>query len=485
MRFFTRLMVGALALLTALPPLHASDLPELGDAAGDDFSLLTEKRIGHQIMRDIRWRDPSYLDDPEVELYLNQLGGRLAAASSDPAIGFYFFPLDRMINAFALPGGYIGVNSGLLLAAQSESEVAGVLAHEISHVTQRHIARQIFREKQMSVPAMLAMAVALLAARSNAQIASAAVATTQGAIIQNQLGFSRDFEREADRVGFDTLQKGGFDVRGMSNFFERLQKATRTLENNAPVYLRTHPLTTERISDMQNREQKVRYRQVPDTTEFQLVRAKLRAIDGKPYEAVKIYEELLKEKKYASEPATRYGMAVAYARAKNWEGAERELALVKKAKVVSPMVERMVAQVRIGQGDVAGGLAIYREAMSRYPLNTALVYAYGEALSDAARFDELYTFAEKELQNYPQDVRLYNFQAKAAAALGRRAQQHRSTAEAYALQGQTAAAIEQLQLAQRAGDANFYELSVIDARLRELKRRLEEELKEKRKGNGP
>jgi len=486
MRFSSRLTAGALAFVMAVTPLAAGELPELGDAAGDDFSLLTEKRIGQQIMREIRWRDPSYLDDPEVEHYLNQLGGRLAAGSSDPGIGFYFFPLnDRMINAFALPGGYIGVNSGLILAAQSESEVAGVLAHEISHVTQRHIARQIFREKQMTLPAMLGMALALLAARSNTQVASAAAASAQGALIQNQLSYSRDFEREADRVGFDILQKSGFDVRGMSNFFERLQKATRNYENNAPVYLRSHPLTTERISDMQNREQKVRYRQVPDTSEFQLVRAKLRAMDDKPFEAVKTYEALLKEKKYASEPAARYGMAVAYARAKDWEGAERELTLVRKAKVSSPMVERLAAQVRVGRGDTAGGLAAYREAMNRYPLNTALIYAYGDALNELGQFAELYAFSEKELLNYPQDVRLYDMRGKAAAALGRRAQQHRATAEIYALQGQTAAAIEQLQFAQRAGDANFYELSVIDARLRDLKRRLEEELKEKRKGKGP
>lgn len=486
MRFSFRFLAGTLALVLAVTPLSANDLPDLGEASSNEFSLLAEKRIGQQIMRDIRWRDPSYLDDPEVELYLNQLGGRLASASSDPAYGFTFFAVDdRMINAFAMPGGYIGMHTGLILAAQSESEVAGVLAHEIAHVTQRHIARQIMREKQMSLPSMLAMALAMLAARSNAQVASAAMATAQGAAIQTQLAFSRDYERESDRVGFDILQKAGFDTRGMSNFFERLQKATRTYENNAPVYLRTHPLTTERISDMQNREQKIRYRQVPDSVEFQLVRAKLRALQGKPTEAVKVYEELLKEKKYASEPAARYGMAVAHARAKAWDAAERELVELRKARLNSPMIERLEAQVRIGRGDLSGGLNAYREAMNRHPLNTPLIYAYGEALNEHGRFEELYAFVERQLQGYPQDVRLFDLQGKASAATGRRSQQHRSAAEVYALQGQTAAAIEQLQFAQRAGDANFYDLSVIDARLRELKRRQEEEIKEKRKGTMP
>lgn len=485
MRFTSRILAGLMAALTAITPLSAADLPELGDVAGNELSQQAEKKIGQQIMLDIRWNDPSYLDDPEVEFYLNQLGGKLAAASSDPGIGFYFFPLnDRMINAFALPGGYIGVNSGLILAAQSEAEVAGVLSHEISHVTQRHIARQIHQEKKMSIPAMLAMAAAMLAARSNSQVSVAAIAASQGAIVQMQLGFSRDFEREADRVGFDTLEKAGFDARGMSNFFERLQKATRVYENNAPVYLRTHPLTTERVSDMQNREQKVRYRQIPDSLEFQLVRAKLRAALGKPVDAVKDYEDLLKEKKFASEPATRYGMAIAYARAKNWEAAERELAVLRKTKLASPMLDRLSAEIRIERGDVAAGLATYREAMARYPLNIALVYAYGDALVAASRFEDLYAFTGKQLQEYPQDVRLYNLQARSAAAIGRRAQQHRATGEAYALQGRTAEAVEQLQFAQRAGDANFYEQSVIDARQRELKKKLEDELKEKRKAQG-
>ena len=213
MPFSHRLTAFSLACLLAMSPaIPADQLPELGDAASNDLSLATEKRIGQQIMNDIRWRDVSYLDDSEVEEYLNQIGSRLAAASNDPGIGFYFFPVnDTSINAFAMPGGFIGVNTGLLLAAQSESEVAGVIGHEISHVTQRHIARQISLEKQMSVASMVAMAVALLAARSNGQVASAAMVSAGGVATQAQLGYSRDFEREADRSGFDVLRKAGFD----------------------------------------------------------------------------------------------------------------------------------------------------------------------------------------------------------------------------------------------------------------------------------
>lgn len=482
MPLVSRLTALSLACILAIQPLAAEELPDLGDAANNDLSLATEKKIGERIMHEIRWRDPSYLDDTDVENYLNQVGGRLAAASSDPAIGFYFFGVnDVSINAFAMPGGYIGVNTGLLLAAQSESELAGVLAHEISHVTQRHIARQVMREKQLSMGTMLAMVVALLAARSNSNAASAAIVGAQAGVVQAQLGYSRDFEREADRSGFDILKKAGYDVRGMSNFFERLQRASRVYENNAPVYLRTHPITGERISDMQNREQGVAYKQVPDSTEFQLVRAKLRAQQGTTAEAIKDFQGLVGDRKFASPAAAHYGLAVALARGQDWAGAEREVAAARKLQAQSPMLDRLAAEARIAQSDAGGGLALYREAINRYPLNHALIYGYGDALAKLRRYGESLQFAENQLRLYPRDVRLFKLKAESHAGLGQRAEQHRALAEVFALQGQTSGAVEQLQLAQKAGDANFYELSAIDSRLRELKQRLAEELKEQRK----
>jgi predicted Zn-dependent protease len=481
MFFAKRILAGALACLMAVQPLCADELPELGDVASNELSLSAEKKIGLQIMQEIRWREPSYLDDPDVEVYLNQLGGRLTAVSNDPGFGFYFFTInDPSINAFAMPGGYIGVHTGLIVSTQSESELAGVLAHEISHVTQRHIARQVFQSKQMGMASIAAMLLAILAARSNGQVATAAVATTQAGAISSQLAYSRDFEREADRMGFDTLRKAGFDVRGMANFFERLQKATRLYENNATAYLRTHPLSGERMTDMQNREQSMPYRQVADSTEYQLVRAKVRAMQGLPKEAVKDFETLLRERKFASEVAIRYGLIWARCRDRDWAGAERDMEALRKLKVSSAMIEHLRADIRLAQGEADSGLALYREAMVRYPLNMALVYGYGSALTGTRRFEEARRFSESQLQNYPDDIRLHKMRAEAYAGLGRHAQEHQALAEVFALQGQTLGAIEQLQLAQKAGDANFYELSVIDARLAQMKRKREDELKEKR-----
>jgi len=481
MRLTQRFLAALLAVVLATPPVYADDLPELGDVASNDLSLSTEKKIGQQIMHEIRWREPAYLDDADVEAYLNQLGGRLAAVSNDPGFGFYFFPInDRNINAFAMPGGYIGVHTGLILSAQTESELAGVMGHEIAHVTQRHIARQVFQSKQVGMASMLAMALALLAARSSSQMAGAAMVTGQAGAISAQLAFSRDFEREADRQGFEILRKAGFDVRGMADFFERLQRAVRLYENNATAYLRTHPLTGERLTDMQNREGGVGYRQTVDSVDFQLVRAKLRAMQGTPGEAVKDLQGLLRDKKFASEVAIRYGLAYAQYRARDWAAAEREIETARRLKVSAAMLEHLRADVKIAQGDIAGGLAMYREAMVRFPLNLGLLYGYGGALLGTRRFDESRRFAEAQLANYPEDIRLHKMRAESCAGLGQQSMQHRALAEVFALQGQTAVAVEQLNLAQRAADANFYEMSSIDARLRELKRRLLEEMKERR-----
>lgn len=481
MPFSRSLLAVSLAAVLAVSPVQAQNLPELGEAANDELPITTEKRIGLQIMQQIRQREATYLDDHEVEAYLNHLGGRLAGFSHDPGFGFEFFAInDPSINAFAMPGGYIGVHTGLILSAQSESELAGVLAHELSHVTQRHIARQLFQSKRISIASMVAMGLGLLAASSNPQAASAAIAASQAGAISAQLAYSRDFERESDRLGFEMLGKAGFDERGMAAFFERLQQSVRLYENNATAYLRTHPLTGERLADMQNREQGLAYRQVPDSIEFHLVKARLRAMQGRPVDVIRDFSGLLEERKFTSEVATRYGLAIGYLRARDWPAAQREIDAARALKQSSALLEKLAADVRVAQGRSDDGLRIYREAMARYPLNRALLYGNGAALIESRRFAEALRFAEAQLRVAADDIRLHRLRAGAYAGLGKNSMQHRSLAEVFALQGQTAGAIEQLDLAVKAGDGNFYEMSAIDARLRELKLRRLEELKENR-----
>lgn len=469
-----------LALALAVPPAAAQQLPELGEAARVELPLTMEKKIGLQIMQEIRQREISYLDDYDVESYLNRLGKRLAEVSNDPGFGYEFFALDEpSINAFALPGGYIGVHTGLILTARTESELASVLAHELAHVTQRHIARQMFQSKRITIASMVAMGLGLLAARSSSDAARAAIATSQAGAISAQLAYSRDFEREADRLGFETLGRAGFDRHGMASFFGRLQQSVRLYENNAVDYLRTHPLTGERMADMQNREVGLPYRQVVDSLDFHLVRAKLRARQGRPQDAVKQFETQLQEGKYASEAATRYGLASAYFRARDWPATKREVDAARALGEASPILERLAADVRIAAGEREDGLRIYRAALLRYPLDMALVYGYGAALVEVRQFSAALKLVDEQLPRNPGDLRLHRLRAAAYAGEGRLGQQHRALAEVFVLQGQTAAAIEQLELAQKAGDGDFYEMSAIDSRLRELKLRRIEEMKER------
>ncbi len=357
MRFLACLLAFSLAFLprafgqdTSLPRFGRTDpepqplvrsapLPDLGDAGSAELTLATERRIGESIMRDIR-RDPSYVEDPEVAEYLNGLGARLTSVAAGARQEFEFFAIrDPSINAFALPGGFIGVNTGLITVSDSESEIASVLSHEIAHVTQRHIARQIGIQKQMQVPMMIAMAAAILLGRSRPDLASGAMAATQGGAISSQLAYSRDFEREADRVGFQTLSASGFDVRAMGEFFEKMQRYTRLQDSGVvPSYLRSHPVTSERISDAQARAEGMPYKQRADTLEYHLVRAKLRAEAGEARDAVRIFTDAVNDRRFANEPGARYGLAVAYLRVKEPKRAEEEIARLRAAKVASPMV---------------------------------------------------------------------------------------------------------------------------------------------------
>jgi predicted Zn-dependent protease len=467
---FLRIALVAL-VLGALPWALAQPLPDLGDTSGAALPPLIERRIGESIMRDIRLRDPAYLDDPELTDYLNVLGGKLAASVPGAQQDFEFFGLrDPSINAFALPGGFIGVHSGLLTASDTESEVASVLAHEIAHVTQRHIARLLGAQQQMQLPTMVAIAAALLLGRSRPDLAGGAITAAQGAAVAGQLSYSRDFEREADRVGFQTLAGAGFDVRAMSAFFEKMQRYTRLLDDGSmPSYLRSHPVTTERIADVQNRAAGEPYRQHASSIEYQLVRARLRAETGDPREAVAHFRGVVRDGRYASEAAARYGLASAQLRAGAAGEAQAEVARLRALKVESPMLETLDARVRLALGDSAGALGVLKAGLARYPQRRPVLYAYVAALLDQGRHQEALALLEEPLRLYPRDMRLYQARAKAYAGVGKRLLQHQALAEVYVLQGSLPAAIEQLQLAQAAGDGNFYELSAVEARLKSLR----------------
>jgi predicted Zn-dependent protease len=455
--------------LLAVPAAVGQSLPDLGDVSQSEMSPLQERRLGESIMLEVR-ADPTFSEDPEVTDYLNSVGYKLVGAGPDSRQEFNFFLMvDPQVNAFALPGGFIGINSGLMLTAQSESELAGVVSHEVGHVVQRHFARMLSAQKETQLLALAGLAIAILASRSNSQISQAAMIGSQAGSIQSSLNFTRGNEQEADRVGFQILEKAGFDPSAMAIFFERMLHATRFYETAAPAYLRTHPLTTTRISDMQNRVQNLPYRQVPDSIEFQLMRAKLKAAQDNPGESVKFFEESLIERKYLSEAASRYGLVEALTRARAYARAAKELQALRKLVPASPIVESQAARLSMAAGDTAAALRTYREGLRNFPGYRALVYNYTDALLRNNQPEEALKLVESRLQYVVSDPRLYQLQSQCYAALKRGMQQHRALAESYYRLGNVRAAIEQLVLAQKSGDGDFYVQSSVDARLRELR----------------
>ena len=482
-------LIVAATLAVAPTAVVPQTLPELGDPSGAVMSLAQERRLGESVVRDIRLSG-AYLEDPEVNGYLNELGNRLVTAIPGAPFELEFFAVnDPTINAFALPGGYVGVNTGLILLTQTESELASVLAHEISHVTQHHIARSISNQKDAMLVTLAALAAALLASRAgganSGQLASAAIAGSQGLGIQMQIDFTRQNEQEADRLGFQRLDAAGFDVTAMATFMERLQRASRFAEGNAPSYLRDHPVTYERIAEGQARAQGKPFRQVKDSLDFNMVRALIRSYQGTPKEAILFFEDALAEKRYNDPIAARYGLIASLLRVGDFKRAQAELVILEKAAPPHPMIDAMAGQVLMQSGQLTAAIARYQAALARYPNKQQLIYDYPEALLKDKQAAKAAAFLTEQLQRYPNDGPLNLLAARAYGALGKQTLAHRHQAEYYAWLGNLGGAVVQLELAVKAGDGDFYQASVAERRLRDLRQEVADQKKRVAEGGRP
>jgi beta-barrel assembly-enhancing protease len=468
--YHTAMRILILALLFCLSLLARADgLPDLGDASETVLSPQQERQIGEQSMLQIR-ADKDYLGDSEINDYLNQLGYRLVSNSNDPGQAFEFFALDdNAINAFALPGGFIGVNSGLIILAQSESELAAVMAHEIAHVTQHHLARMVASQKIDSLTSMAAIAVAILAARTNPQASQAAIVGAGASSMQRQLNYTRQHEQEADRIGLETLEKSGFDVRAMPAFFQLMQRSTRLLDNNTPSWLLTHPVTTERIADIENRIQNLPYKQVPSSLDFQLVRAKLMVTAKTPHVAIEYFQDALGPDKFGNPVMQRYGLTEALFQTGKIQEASQQLAILRRQSGPNDMIDTLSGQIYRAEGMPDTRLAdFYRKAIQAFPQHRALTYDYADLLIDEKRYDEALKQLDDRISTYPNDARLYELEARTYAALGKPQEEHHAQAYAYYLHGDLQGAIQQLELAKQSG-SDYYQLSIIDSELRQFR----------------
>lgn len=471
---------------------HAQALPTLGDTEREELSPLMERKVGEQVMRDIRL-NRDYLDDAPLLEYLNNFGATLLAARPDArgeaGYEFFFFAVrDPMLNAFALPGGFIAVHSALLLAAQSESELASVMAHEIGHVAQRHIARMLGKQRQDALIPLASMVLGALAARSSPDAAAALIVGGQGVAVQRQLNFSRDAEREADRVGFQIMQEAGFDTSGMVAFFGRMQTAARSYTDAVPAYLRTHPLTTERIADIQARQRSQPYKQRADSLDFHLIRARVRVLQDMSPQGLRdarvVFENQLQQKTRTQTVAAKYGLAFIALK----EGAPAKAqALLQEARAALQMspaahnatLASLAIDIKLAPNQApADAVKEADTARAQFPLSRGIARQYADALIAAGRYDDAASYLRDQAQLYRQEPQLQAQLAQAYAAQGKQALQHMALAESYVLAGSLPAALDQFGIARRAPDATFYEQAVIDARERNVQALWRDELKE-------
>jgi predicted Zn-dependent protease len=500
------LAIAPSAGLAQVKPNNTS-LPTLGDSAREDLSPVLERKLGEEIMRDVR-RDPDFLDDDAILEYLNNFGSGLVAAypgaRGETGADFYFFVVrDPMLNAFALPGGFIAVHSALLMAAQNESELASVLSHEIGHVTQRHIARMIGQQKQDALMPLAAMILAALASKAGPDAAVGVFMGGQGLAIQRQLNFSRDAEREADRVGFQIMGAAGFDTSGMVGFFQRLQAATKVYSDLTPPWLMSHPLTSERISDIQARIREMPHRQRIDGLEFHLVRARARVLQDESTQgradALAAFDTQLKLQNRQQQAAAQYGMALLalkkseLAKAADWLAKARATMKPATGAVFSTgqsasdgaaMFTSLALDIKLAPGQppalAAQTVKEADQAHQQFPLSRGIARQYAQAMIAGGMLDQAALFLREQVRLYREEPKLYDLLAKTYAAQGKLTLQHIALAESYVLSGAVPAAVDQLGIARKAPDASFYDLALIDARERELQTRQREEKKEKK-----
>ncbi len=465
------LLIGLLISPAGRATSIGSNLPELGDESAAVLSPQDERRIGEDFMRQARVHF-DILDDPELNEYLRDLGRRLTDSVDGQPEFLFFLVNNSSINAFAVPGGFIGVHTGLLLAARSEAELAAVLAHETAHITQRHIPRMIAESQRISGPALVAILAGILIAASGQSGGEAAVLLTTAGLAQHELNFTRAFEQEADRIGMNILNNAGFDARAMPGFFEQMELLTRLYDNNLPEFLRSHPVTGRRIAESRNHAEGFPARSNPDASAFVHMQARLRVLGNKPEEALKLFRAKMVTPDVPHPAADRYGYALALFANKHHEEARLETALLLKARPDYVPYQILRAEIELAAGNKPAGLKIYAEAGRQFPASLALIQRHASALLKTGQPAQAQQLLDKAVRQRPQEPALYKMLASAAGESGKKMEAHRAYGEYYFLTGQPRAAIEQFELAIRFASNNFYYVSSLEARIKDIRETL-------------
>ncbi len=474
---------GGICLLGGLTDRASAQvlLPDIDSDSGGIITVDEERRLGEAFMRSLRTR-MTIIDEPPIDEYIEGLGNALAANSDRSRdIDFTFFVVDDgEINAFAAPGGYIGIYAGLILATRSEGELASVIAHEIAHVSQRHILQSLERSSRANLPTMAGILVGLLLGSQNLEIGQAAVAGVIGSAMQGRIDFTREKEAEADRIGIRLLAKAGFDPLEMANFFEILQRDSR-FRQRPPSFLSTHPITGARLAEARGIARGLQKGEPPDPIDYHAVRTWLRVRNaqdprslpqGIEEEAADI-DDRAGDDNEAERAAIRYGRGLTSMRlGREDEGREAIARLVEKYPRTLAF-RSSLGESLLRSGKNAQAIELYAAGADRLPGSPGMIGHFAKALIDDGQaqraLDKIDGFARRGRV----DARLQRLRAQALQMLGREVDSRMALAESYALSDRLADAIGQLVLASNAekngSRRSRYRLSRIDERLAELR----------------
>jgi len=465
-KIFLILALSSASLQPQAVEIGQLELPDMGDSSGTLISPAQEQELGAAFFRSLHSKI-EINQDAEVHHYIQSIGRQLVANSDLPSNPFHFFVvLDNQINAFAGPGGYIGINSGLLLLTESESELASVMAHEVAHVTQRHLYRAFEAASQLSIPTAAATLAAILLGTQSPALGQAALIAIQAGSIQFQIDFTRDNEKEADRVGMQTLAKSNYNPRGMPTFFERLQQSSRYYGQNIPEFLRTHPVSASRISDTRGRSNKYPYKQYPDSQGYLLTQAKLRVMTSKKQKDALNYFQNRKHLGTKNQRAvTRYGIALIHLENQDYAAAEQAFQQLTLQYPQQPQYAYALAKTALESQKYNKALVLFKTALKKFPNNNALKMEYISTLLKAKKPQQAKAVLDTLNYQTKKQPLYFELLAQSYADLNQDAESHRYIAEYYYAIGQTSFAILQINLAKKAKGINFYLQAILNQRL--------------------
>lgn len=466
--WFVRAIILAWLCCIFLESAALPELPDMGAPSDTVFSPDEEKQLGEAFYRNLH-QHVRISQDPEIQNYIASLGGRLVAHSEMANRPFHFFAvMEPEINAFAGPAGYIGVNSGLILATQSEGELASVLAHEIAHVTQHHLRRAFAAAKRMTLPLAAATLAAILIGTQVPELGQAALIALQAGGIQQQINFTRSHEQEADRVGVQILAASDFDPRSMPSFFERLQQSTRFLGQNIPEFLRTHPVTSARIADTRARAETFPYRQYPDSLDYLLTKTKVQVLTATDLTTLqRSFQAQLEQGTQAQRAAASYGLALTLKAQNQLEPSRQLLQALIERSPDQPQFIHALAQVELALGQIEQALDRYQTALERFPASRVLQLEYASALLENGHFQAARQLLQPLIatQALTQPA-LFKLLSRAYAGLDNPAEAQRYLAEYHYTTGDLEQAIEHATLAFKLAKGERILEAITEQRLR-------------------